>query len=259
MMPINVLLVRHGQSEQNVANDHSRKGDHSLFTTELRNKHSSKWRLSAKGIQEAQQTGKWIKDNIQFPIDRCYSSEYDRARETAGYLDIPNAQWYLEMYLRERDWGDLECVPHNEQTELFSEELRKQQEQPFFWIPPNGVSLADVCLRVDRVLDTLHRECSDKNVIIVCHGEIMWAIRTRLERIDQGHYQKLHNSKNPFDRIHNGQVLHYTRRDPFEGTLNTSLSHMRSICPGDESLSSNNWQTIQRDTFSNQDLLDSLS
>ena len=37
-------------------------------------------------------------------------------------------------------------------------------------VRPNGESIAQLCLRIDGVLHTLHRECSDKRVLVVCHG-----------------------------------------------------------------------------------------
>ena len=40
MLPIDIILVRHGQSEGNVAQKASRKGDNQFFTPEFRDRHS---------------------------------------------------------------------------------------------------------------------------------------------------------------------------------------------------------------------------
>lgn len=122
-----------------------------------------------------------------------------------------------------------------------------REEDPFYGAPPNGESISNLCLRVDRVLDTLHREYPGKSVIIVCHGELMWAFRVRLERLLEDDFIRLDKSKNPHDRIHNAQILHYKNGH-----------QVRSICPSDKTLSSNGWKEIYRKQFSNQDLLDDV-
>jgi NAD+ kinase len=86
----------------------------------------------------------------------------------------------------------------------------------------------------------------------------MWAFRVRLERMSQTRYRELDVSKDPFDKIHNGQVLHYTRCDPNDPTGNTIAPYanwMRSVLPENMKRSRNDWETIVRPNFSNEDLL----
>ena len=65
-------------------------GDHSYYTPEFRNRHSSTWLLTNKGREEAKAAGEWIRNNLNTDnIDRLYTSEYLRAMETAALLDIP--------------------------------------------------------------------------------------------------------------------------------------------------------------------------
>jgi NAD+ kinase len=112
-----------------------------------------------------------------------------------------------------------------------------------------------VCLRVDRLLTTLHRECTDKRVLLVCHGEIMWAFRVRLERMSQECYQALDRQRHPHAKIHNGQVVHFTRRDPSTGKVEPFLGWMRSVCPWDLTRSDNAWHPITRQRCSSAELL----
>ncbi|OGN08741.1 MAG: hypothetical protein A3J46_03230 [Candidatus Yanofskybacteria bacterium RIFCSPHIGHO2_02_FULL_41_11] len=63
MLPIDLIFVRHGQSEGNVANKASRKGDNSFFTPEFRERHSRAFRLTNKGIEQAKSAGFWLKKN----------------------------------------------------------------------------------------------------------------------------------------------------------------------------------------------------
>lgn len=263
-LPTDLILVRHGESEGNVATKFSRQGDNRYFTTALLARHSSRFRLSPEGREQAKATGKWIREELgknDFmcgkEFDRYLTSEYARAMETALLLGLPNANWYINSYLRERGWGDMEVLPEDARRRRFGDSMRVKIEEPFHWRPPNGESIAELCLRVDRVLDTLHRESEKRRrVIIVCHGEVMWAFRARLERLTHDQYKKLDLSKNPHDRIHNGQVLHYTRCDPAgTGLTYHYMEWMRSVCPWDMSLSRNEWERIERPKFTNEELL----
>lgn len=254
-MPLDLVLVRHGESEGNVAFGLSHQGDNSLFTPEFLSRHSSRWRLTARGVEQAQATGEWIRANISPSFDRCYVSEYLRAMETAAHLGLEDARWYREFYLRERDWGMLDLMTNEERRKRYSDELDRRKLDAFFWTPPGGESLASMCLRLDRILLTLHRECSDMRVILVCHGEVMWGFRVRLERMTQERYRELDQVREPKIKMHNCQVLHYTRHDPQTGELLPYLGWMRSLCPWDLSLSDNDWHPIQRVKYSNEELL----
>jgi NAD+ kinase len=244
----------------NVANQRSRDGDDSAFTPELSGRHSSLCRLTTRGIEQAKAAGDWLCANMgrgedETIFDRYYVSEYVRAIETAGHLGLPDAAWFRSVYLRERDWGQLDVLPDAVRRERFAEELARRERDAFFWAPPGGESMATLCLRVDRVLQTLHRECSDMRVIIVCHGEVMWAFRVLLERMTQPQYRALDASQDPKDHIHNCQVLHYSRRDPLTRELTSSYQRMRSVCPWDPARSRNDWEPIERPRDTSEELL----
>jgi NAD+ kinase len=261
-MPNNLVLVRHGESEGNIAIALSKKGDHSAYSGPFKDRHSSLWRLSREGVKQAALTGEWIKNDLNLCFDRFYTSEYLRAMETAALLDIENASWFAEFYLRERNWGSLDRASVQEREEHFKESMKERSIDPFYWTPPNGESMAELCIRIDRVIQTLHRECSGKNVIIVCHGEVMWAFRVRLERMTQETFHLLDGSKKPIHRIHNCQVLHFTRIDPNRPNRSPAdyLNWMRSICPWNPELSDGGiWHSIHRPRYSNTDLLNRVA
>ncbi len=253
-MPMNLALVRHGESEGNVASRFSKKGDNRFFTEEFRNRHSSKWRLTDKGKNQAKKAGEWIKANIAKKFNRYYVSEYLRAMETAALLDFPDAVWYTEFYLRERDWGELDVMTEEERRTKFSSAMKKKEFDSFYFTPPGGESMAQLCLRIDRIFNTLHRECDGKNVVIVCHGDVMWAFRVRLERMSQSLYHYLDSSENPFDHIHNSQIIHYTRCNPINDAISPHLDYKMSVCPWDLSRSLNKWERIDRPRYSADDL-----
>jgi hypothetical protein len=84
----------------------------------------------------------------------------------------------------------------------------------------------------------------------------MWAFRICIERMSQERFFALDVSDHPHDRIQNCGILQYTRQDPVSGAIVPYANWMRSICPHDMSLSSNEWVGIERPRYSDQDLLD---
>lgn len=259
-LPIDLVLVRHGQSEGNAAKYLSRAGNNSIFTKEFRNRHTASYRLTKIGRAQAEKAGAFLKKEFPNGFDRYITSEYNRAMETAGLLWLPDAEWFCDFYLTERDWGGIDTLPEEERQEKFGEALHEQEVEPFFWRPPNGESFADVCLRFDRVLHTLHRECSDKRVILVCHGEVMLAARVRIERMSQLRFKELVLSKRPEDRTHNCQIIHYTRKNPKNGKLAPFAEWVRHIRPTDTPPTIvSDWQKIKRPRYSNSDLITMVS
>ncbi|HEU0050915.1 MAG TPA: histidine phosphatase family protein [Patescibacteria group bacterium] len=256
-MPRDLILVRHGESEGNVASKRSRAGDDSLYTSEFSARHSSSWRLTDLGLRQAQTAGQWLSENVfGGNFDRHYVSSYLRALETAANLHLPNAFWRMEPHLRERDWGDLDVMTDAERKKRFARSLNRREVESLFWAPPNGESIAHLCeTRVFRFLDTLHRECPDGRVVVVLHGELMWGFRVVLEHLSPQRYTELDFSEHPFDHIHNCQILHYTRVDPETKQTADKYLWMRSICPTDLTKSRNEWEPIIRRTYSNEELL----
>ena len=90
--------------------------------------------------------------------------------------------------------------------------------------------MANVCVRVDHTFNTLRRECSNKRFMIVCHGEIMWAFRVRIERLSQIRYHHLKSSKDPSDIIHHAHILHYSRIHPNTGEIYPHFRFVILLC-----------------------------
>jgi len=255
-MPLHFVLVRHGESEGNVIRRLSHQGDHSGFTEQVKSMHSSQYRLSLCGRDQARVAGKWIKENVSIPFHRLWVSEYIRALETAALIDLPKATWFKTPFLRERNAGDLDCLSEAEKREKFAHSMLLHENDSYFWQPPSGESMVDLALRLHRFLDTLHRGHAENCVLAVCHGEVMWGFRILLERLSQNSFNQLLRSTNPFDRIHNCQILHYTRQNPHQpADIRPYTSWVRSTCPGNPDLSLNQWVEIVRPSYSNEQLL----
>ena len=81
---LELCLVRHGQSEGNVAYAKSVRGDNSLYSGEFLNRHSSLWRLTDRGRREAAEAGRWLRRHGD-TFDAYYTSEFLRvAASPAG-------------------------------------------------------------------------------------------------------------------------------------------------------------------------------
>jgi NAD+ kinase len=256
-MPVVLVLVRHGEAEGNVARRSSVAGDNSVFTEQFCNRHHSRLRLTDRGREQARVAGAWLKQHIGEQFDRYLVSGYLRAMETAALLDLPGARWYQDFYLRERDMGPLEIMSESDKKQKHPEAYRQYELDPFYWTPPNGESIAQLCLRIDRVLHTLHRECSEKRVVIVAHGMVMWAFIMRIERLTPGQFLERSQSPNIADHIRNCQIVHYTRRDPQGSFTSPRTEWVRSVCPwAAQDESEPVWRKIQRPTFTNQQLME---
>ncbi|DBA00020.1 TPA: hypothetical protein N0F65_002023 [Lagenidium giganteum] len=250
-----LVLIRHGESEGNVARQRSIEGDHSLFYGEFQHRHSCNWRLTDRGRRQAAAAGEWLRKNELVHFDRYLVSEYLRAMETAARIKLPDAKWYAEMLIRERDCGQMDLMSEQERMIKMQDELRRRDLDRFYYAPPGGESLAAVAQRADRLLCVLHRELPGKRAIVVAHGEVMWAMRTRLERMPQDTFRELQESGRMVDQIHNGHILHYTRRDPQTGAMAPFFTHMRSVCPWNEKLSPKGWMKIERPVYDNEMLM----
>ncbi len=257
-LPIDLVLVRHGQSEGNALKRRSEAGDREAFTEEFLRRHTASWRLTTAGRLQAFQAGSWLNKEFYghgITFDRLYTSNYYRAMETAAGLKLPDASWYQDFYLTERDWGDLDKCTDDERQEKFGDALKRREDEPFFWRAPNGERFVELCLRVDRHLSTLHNSCSDKRVCIVCHGEVMRAFQVRIERLSQERFRELHLSENSDDRIHNCQIIHYSRRNPKTKAVEPYCNWVRMVRPTVSPAWDTGWRQITRSQYSNEDLL----
>lgn len=258
-MPDLLVLLRHGESDGNVAASRDRKGDQSLFTPQFRQTPGSRWRLTDVGRAQAAAAGRWLRDSVG-GFDLHYVSPYARTMETAARLGLPNARWRLNRALRERDYGDIGSLPRTEAATApwWAHNHNLADRDRLYWTPPNGESIAAVAEdRVRNVLDTLHRDADAQRVLVVTHGETMLAFRLVLERLDDTQFA--HVAHDSAHRIPNCGALQYTRRDPATGVQDRQLRWLRRASPARSgsgwAMHATAWQRIETPTRSNADLL----
>jgi len=264
-MPNHLVLVRHGESEGNFVRSalkEGNEGDLAYLLYQFRERPGHEWRLTKKGVEQAKAAGVWIQEHIinQYGLpgfDRYIYSPHRRTRETAGYLSLPNAQWRLNRMLRERSWGELENLTGDEEhKQKYPVNYEWMLRDPLNWTPPGGNSIVELAdSQVRGVLDTLHRDHDEKgvdSVIASTHGEWIWAARLVLEYMFNEDWD---NTKtDPEQKIHNCQVLHYTRLNPESNVQEPYLQWMRSVNPW-RGETKGAWKELSRRTLSNDEII----
>lgn len=108
-MPLDLYVIRHGESEANVIISAGEQGDNSLYTQDNVTVPDRSWRLTAIGRKQADCIGRWLVSQQQL-FDRYLVSPYVRTRETAATMALPKAKWEETRVLRERSWGEISTV-----------------------------------------------------------------------------------------------------------------------------------------------------
>lgn len=258
-MPVDLVLVRHGQSEANVIQKQQKDDVNALAPDGFHDRHDSRVRLSQEGREQARATGEWLQQEFPEAFDRYYVSALARTVETAGTLGI-NGEWIIDDRWRERDWGEYGVLSVREQDEMYSISSKLKQQSKWYWRPPGGESLATgVRLRLEDILDTMHRELDGKRVIAVTHGEMMEVARVVLERLLPEVWQEQEDGDDY--KIRNCHILHYSRRNPFTKEIGRRLEWRRSVCAHTpcQSWSDGEWTELEFRNYSDAELLDLAS
>lgn len=257
-LPKHLILVRHGQSEGNeIQSKYKKQGFDELFTPEFLDRHESQYRLTEKGVIQAQSAGNWIAKNIPEKFDRMYVSGHIRAMETAAHLDL-TGNWFIDMRLRERDGGLFNTISPKRRDTEYKDWAKHAKSQPFLWRPPEGESVADVAMRTKDILETICRECDGKNVISVCHGHVIRTFRIWLERLSFSCNDLCRGEGE--NAVHNCSIWHYTRENiEYPHVVEKYAGWMRVIDPTHNPVVEGEWKTITRPRFSNSQLLDEVN
>jgi broad specificity phosphatase PhoE len=188
--PKRLWLVRHGQSQGNVARDAADEAGAHEIDIEMRDVDVP---LSALGGKQAEAAGRWF---AALPRDErpeiVLSSPYVRARQTAkiiceqGALAGGPARTIIDERLREREFGIFDRLTAAGIRHRFPEEAaHRRRLGKFYHRAPGGESWADVILRLRSMLNTINLQHSDKRVLIVCHQVVVFCFRYILEELDE--------------------------------------------------------------------------
>ena len=188
--PERMWLVRHGQSQGNVARDAADEAGLSMIDIDLRDVDVP---LSDLGHQQADAAGRWFA--ALPPNDRpevILSSPYIRARQTAEAICKARAlaggpgRTIVDERLREREFGVFDRLTTIGIREQFPEEAEHRRRLgKFYHRPPGGESWADVILRLRSMRNTINLHYCDRRVLVVCHQVVVLCMRYILEELDE--------------------------------------------------------------------------
>ena len=188
--PERLWLVRHGQSQGNVARDAADEIGAHVIDIDVRDVDVP---LSALGTTQAEAAGRWFaalpaNDRPEFIL----SSPYVRAKQTAeiickqGALAGGAARTVVDERLREREFGIFDRLTTAGIRHQFPEEAaHRRRLGKFYHRPPGGESWADVILRLRSMLNTINLHYCGKRVLIVCHQVVVLCFRYILEELDE--------------------------------------------------------------------------
>jgi 2,3-bisphosphoglycerate-dependent phosphoglycerate mutase len=188
--PERLWLVRHGQSQGNVARDAADEAGAHEIDIAVRDVDVP---LSELGHKQAEAAGRWF---AALPRDErpefILSSPYVRARQTAGIicdqgaLSGPAARTVVDERLREREFGIFDRLTTVGIRERFPDEAaHRRRLGKFYHRPPGGESWADVILRLRSMLNTINLHYCDRRVLVVCHQVVVLCFRYILEELDE--------------------------------------------------------------------------
>lgn len=238
MYPLNLILIRHGESEGNLAKFKALSENNNELYEKLESRKNPFYRLTQNGREQIEYTSRWLKENIKFKIDNFYSSEYIRALETALLLDIEYAHWEIKTYLREKDNGMLSGLSPDFKTENYSQEIKRKEDSLFYYAAPGGESVINCINRAESFLNSTINKTTDKtitptekSILCVCHGGIMNSFRLLIENIRGTDINKIKKMLSGDEQIYNGQILWFSRKNPFTNKINPNYKWLYTICP----------------------------
>ena len=187
---MNLILIRHGQSEWNALNQ---------FTG---------WKdpgLTAKGIEEAHNAGRII-NNLKINFDLVFTSALKRAQNTAEIIlkEINQPLSTIKnQALNERNYGDLAGLNKDDARKRWGNEQVHIWRRSYDIPPPGGESLKDTG---ERVLPFFMKEilphvCKGKSILVAAHGNSLRSLIKFLDNISDEDIVKL--------EIPTGAPIHY--------------------------------------------------
>lgn len=206
--PTRLVLVRHGESEGNLADRDARDRGAERLDLDARDADID---LSPNGRKQADAVGRWLAQaDPSVRPDLVVSSPYRRAAETArralGDLDVPVVH---DERLRERDLGVFDGLTGDGIRAAFPDEAaRRKKVGKFYYQPPSGESWADVALRVRSFVGDL-REVEAGTVWCFSHQAVIMSFRYVLEGLDEQELLRIDGE----NRLGNASMTRYRRGD----------------------------------------------
>lgn len=202
-------LVRHGQSDGNVADELAIRHGSPTIDIDVRDPDVP---LSELGRRQAVAIGRRLAaEPPELRPTRVVSSPFERAYATAKIalaeagLDLPIAR---DERVRERDLGLFDGLTGLGIRERYPDEAaRRAKLGKFYYRPPHGESWADVAGRVRGLLAELRDAREPLRVAVFSHQAVLFVTRYVVEGLTEREILDVDRTT----RFHNGGVTWYER------------------------------------------------
>lgn len=156
-----LILIRHGESESNLVHIFNGQGN---------------VQLTEKGHKQAEKTAEFVTEN--FKIDKIYSSDLDRAYNTAKYIsDKTGIPIIKNAGLREIFAGDWEGKTYEYIENTYPEDYRAWRNDIGSTRCYGGETVAELAERFYKTVTEIAEENDGKTVVIAAHSAPLRAMR----------------------------------------------------------------------------------
>ena len=208
-VPASLTVVRHAESQGNVANARARAAEAHQLELDVRDADID---LSDNGTRQADALGRWFGSlaSDERPT-LVLSSPYRRALHTATRtVGDTGLEIIVDERLRERELGLFDGLTGRGIRDRYAEEAeRRTRIGKFYYRPPQGESWADVVLRVRSLFADLRTGFADARIWVFSHQAVIMSLRHVLEGLDEKETLDLDRRLT----IGNASVTTYERRD----------------------------------------------
>jgi probable phosphoglycerate mutase len=188
--PSRLWIVRHGESDGNVARDRAHAAGLPRIDIATRDVDIP---LSSLGEAQSSALGGWFaafdpQDRPEIVLTSPYRRAQDTARqiERAGGLHPDAAKYAIDERLREREFGILDRLTSAGIHELHPEQAEfRSLVGKFYHRPPGGESWCDVILRLRSALDTISLHYAERRVLVVGHQVVVLCLRYLIENLTE--------------------------------------------------------------------------
>jgi broad specificity phosphatase PhoE len=186
MTALRLVLLRHGESEANIAAAEADRTGADRVAVPARDADVV---LSSTGRDQAAAVGTALAGMAEGERPTAaWVSPYRRAQQTAELalaaagLELPV---HVDERLRDRELGVLDTLTSQGVEHLHPEEAaRRRFLGKFYYRPPGGEAWTDVALRVRSILRDLD-DAVDERMLVVCHDAVIMLFRGVCERMGE--------------------------------------------------------------------------
>lgn len=184
-LPVDLVFVRHGESEGNLVDRLPEGGG---AREKLGSRNTCDFRLTDLGRNQAARAGKIVQEHFG-TFHKMYCSEYTRAVETSGHMNLPESMFQTDELIREIDVGrgsSSSCQGHGAGFSTLGSGAWWS-----FRSPTGGETFADLALRLRAFLQHLCDTAAGLKVLVVCHAHTIRAFSALLEDAKGNDYGRL--------------------------------------------------------------------